>query len=557
MSGWAAPWDWEQAARAAGVGPDGRLNAGTMPFAHPRALVYRRADGTQEAFAGEALHALARRTAHVLRAAGVRPGDRVAGLLGRRPASYAVPLAAWRLGATYVPLFAGFRAEALRVRIADAGVSVVVTDPANRASLAEAQQQLGDLTVLVADVAGAAAAGHAPATPGDGDLDFDALVAAAPELHDAAPTHHRDPATIMYTSGTTGQPKGCILPHHAPLTLFPFLDRCLALTPQESLFSTADTGWSFGLFTTGVAPFAYGCSRLFLEGGYNAEAWWAAMHANGSTHLASAPTGFRQLAAAGVEAMGAAGPPPTLRAATSGGEPLNPEVIRWWQENAGVTIHDSYGLTELGMVIANPRGEGAPVPVAGSMGFPIPGFEVALLDDDGEHLPAAEPGEGRVAVRDNGFLLGTGYWGRQPEWDARLADGWWVTEDVARRDESGRYWYQSRADDVIVTAGYNVGPFEVEAVLLQHALLADCAIVGVPDERKGQVIEAHVVVAAGAAGAGVAAGAVGNHAAFTAELKRWVGERIGWHAAPRTVTVHAALPRTESGKVKRRELRGR
>jgi acetyl-CoA synthetase len=138
-----------------------------------------------------------------------------------------------------------------------------------------------------------------------------------------------------------------------------------------------------------------------------------------------------------------------------------------------------------------------------------------------------------------------------------VQDGWWVTEDVARRDEHGRYWYVSRADDVIVTAGYNVGPFEVETVLMEHAAVTDIAVVGVPDERKGQVLEAHVVLAPGTPGAVGLAGAApaAAPAELTAELKKWVGERIGWHAAPRHVTVHAALPRTESGKVKRRELR--
>ena len=491
-----------------------------MPFTHPRALVYRQADGTQQVFSGPELGALARRTADVLRRAGVKPGDRVAGLLGRRPASFAVPLAVWQLGAVYVPLFAGFGAEALRVRIADAGVTVVVTDPANRASLAEAQTRLGDLTVLVADAAattavgGHAAGDSAAAGPADGDFDFDALLAAAPEHHGVHPTHRSDAATIMYTSGTTGQPKGCVLQHHTCVTLLPYLEHCLALTPQEALLSTADTGWAFGLFTTGVAPFSIGCSRLFLGGGYDPEAWWAALRENGITHLASAPTGFRQLAAAGVEAMGPAGAPALLRAATSGGEPLNPEVIRWWQEAVGVTIHDSYGLTELGMVIANPRGPDAPAPAPGSMGYAVPGFEIALLDDDGEEVRGG--GEGRVAVGNNGFLLGSTYWGRDAEWQARLQGGWWVTEDIARRDEAGRYWYQSRADDVIVTAGYNVGPFEVETVLMEHPLVSDVAVIGVPDERKGQVIEAHVVVTAGAGSA------VPAPEALTAELKRWV-----------------------------------
>ena len=530
-----ARWDWEAAGRAAGVDRDGRLNMGAMPYTHPRTLVHRRADGSHEVLSGAALHSLAMRTADVLRRAGVRPGDRVAGLLGRRPSSYAVPLAAWRLGAVYVPLFAGFRAEALRVRIADAGVRVVVTDPANRGSLAEAQASLPDLTVLVAASEGIRLA--------PSDLDLDAVVADAPEHRDVHPTHRTDAATIMYTSGTTGMPKGCVIPHHACVSLRPFLDHCMGLTPQDALFSTADTGWSFGLFTTGVVPFSAGCSRLFLEPGYDAALWWQAIRDNGITHLASAPTGFRQLAAAGTEAFGGDGrPPTTLARATSGGEPLNPEVIRWWEEHAGITIYDSYGLTELGMLVCNLRGPYANEVAPGSMGVALPGFDIALLDDDGNHV--AGPGEGRIAVRDEGWFLSRTYWGREAEWDARLQDGWWVTEDVARRDELDRYWYVSRADDVIVTAGYNVGPFEVESVLLEHPAVADVAVVGVPDERKGQVLEAHVVTAPGTPASDL-----------TPVLKAWVGERVGWHAAPRRVVVHEALPRTESGKVKRRELR--
>jgi acetyl-CoA synthetase len=283
------------------------------------------------------------------------------------------------------------------------------------------------------------------------------------------------------------------------------------------------------------------------------------MRENGITHVASAPTGFRQLAAAGVEAFGGDGrAPASLRAATSGGEPLNAEVIRWWQENVGVTIHDSYGLTELGMLICNLRGPGALEPAPGSMGVELPGFAIRLLDDEGNEVRGE--GEGRIAVLDHDFLLSRTYWGREAEWDARVEDGWWVTEDVARRDAQGRYWYLSRADDVIVTAGYNVGPFEVETVLMEHPLVADVAVVGVPDERKGQVIEAHIVLAAGGATAGGATPAEGATPAtpeLTAELKKWVGERVGWHAAPRHVTVHHELPRTESGKVKRRELRAK
>ena len=193
------------------------------------------------------------------------------------------------------------------------------------------------------------------------------------------------------------------------------------------------------------------------------------------------------------------------------------------------------------MVIGNLRGPHAGEQLPGSMGVAIPGFDVRLVDDSGD--PVVEGDEGRIAVRDNGYLLSITYWGRDAEWGARVHDGWWVTEDLARRDEAGRYWYVARSDDVIVTAGYNVGPFEVENALLEHPLVRDAACVGEPDPRKGHVVAAHLVLA------GV------EPPDLAEELERWVGKRVGWHAAPRRVYVHDELPRTESGKIRRAQLR--
>jgi acetyl-CoA synthetase len=508
-------WDWEQAARRAGMGPGERLNAGAMELDQPRALIWRRADGGVETFSGAELSALARRTATVLREAGVQPGDRVAGLLGRRPEAFTVPLATWRLGAVYVPLFSGFGPQALAARLSDSGTRFVVTDPANRPNLAEAEHRLDPITTLL--VGG---------TPEGGDASFDRLIEGAEETADVAETARRDPATIMYTSGTTGPPKGCVIPHHGVISIWPFVELCMALSPEDVLFSTADTGWSFGLYTTGLSVLTMGHCRVLYAGGFDAAEWWETIRDLGVTHLASAPTGFRQLAIAGFDDDTAGG----LRAATSAGEPLGPEVMRWWQEHVGVTIHDGFGLTEVGMVVANLRDGSAPAPEPGSMGVPVPGFEVELVE------------EGRIAVRDNGFLLSSTYWGRDELWDARLRDGWFLTEDLARRDEDGRYWFLGRADDLIVTAGYNVGPLEVETALLEHPHVVDAACVGEPDERKGQVVAAHVVLD------GPEWDELGE------ELRRWVGERIGWHAAPRKVQVQAELPRTESGKLRRSAL---
>ena len=518
-------WDWEATARRLGAERDGRFNAGGVPITHPSAVVWRAENGRDDFVSGDTLQRRAGRIASVLRRGGIRPGDRVAGLMGRRPAAFAVPLALWRLGAVYVPLFSGFRRDSIGVRLEDAGVKAVVTDPANRSNLAGLEKKL---TLFL--VGG---------RPSSGEVDLDREADEADELSSLFETKLSDPATIMYTSGTSGRPKGCVIPHRGIINLVPYVEHCLALAPDDLLFSTADTGWSFGLYTTFLSPLALGCSRLLYAGGFDAPAWWRAIGELGVTHLASAPTGFRQLAVKGTEAMGIE--PTMLRAATGGGETLDSNSIDWFREHVDVTIHDSYGLTELGMLVANLRGPGASAPTPGSMGFALPGFDVQLVDDEGSPVGAEE--EGQVAVRDDGWFLSSTYWGRDAEWHARIRNGYWVTEDRARRDEQGRFWYVGRSDDVIVTAGYNVGPAEVEGVLLEHPAVAEAACVGEPDERKGQVITAHVVLF-GEAPEGL-----------LDELRQMVGERVGWHAAPQHMREHPALPRTESGKVKRKVLR--
>lgn len=521
-------WDWDAVARELGAERDGTFNSGALTFAAQRAMCWVRPDGTDVWLSGEDLSRLAGRIAAVLDNLGVKRGDRVAGLMSRRPEAFATALAAWRLGAMYVPLYSGFRGEALRSRLEDSEPRAIVTDAANRESLAGLEDCVDGLQVVNAD--GGAS---------DGDHELPRLMERVAREPDLAPTKLRDGATIMYTSGSSGRAKGCILPHHAVISLLPFVVHCLDAGEGDVIFSGADPGWSFGLYTTGVAPMARKATRIVYEGGFDPAAWWRTIDRLGATHLATAPTGYRQMAAAGAEHIAG-----DVKVAVSAGEPLDAVTAEWFAEHASLQLRDSYGLTELGMITGNLRPQDMPAePIPGSMGVPLPGFEVRLLDEDGNELEGEA--EGRLAVRDNGFLLGDGYWNRQAEWDARMVDGWFVTEDIVRRDEQGRYTYVSRADDVIVTAGYNVGPIEVESVLMDHPLVVDAACVGVPDPRKGQVVAAYVVL-----GGEAPEGLLG-------ELRPWVGERVGWHAAPRVVEVVDELPRTASGKVQRGKLRAR
>jgi acetyl-CoA synthetase len=517
-------WDWEEAEHRAGVTPDGRFNGASLPFSHPRALVWKRSDGGVEVLSGDDVHALGRRVAGTLSKLGVGHGDRVAGLVGRTPLAFALPLGLWRLGAVYVPLFSGLGDDAIRLRLADSGASVVVWDEAARSD------------IPVFDGVRTVATGGSPAPTSD---PLARLLLSGGEYLPIASTHKDDPATIMYTSGTTGVPKGCVIPHRAMLTYWPYVHHCLALTGDDLLYSTADTGWAFGLYATGFGVLSYGGSRLLDAGPFEPQRLWRTAVELGATHLASTASAFRWLAATGKDAVGEL--PSPVVAATTSGEPLEAQVGDWFEQELGFPVHDSYGLTEAGAVIANLRGAGAGHGSSGSMGVALPGFDIAVMDEAGE--PVEGPQQvGRIAVRDDGRLLSSTYWNRDHEWRERVRDGWLLTEDLARRDEGGRFWYVARRDDVIVTSGYNVGPFEVEAALLAHPLVVDVVCVGEADARKGQIVAAHVVLA------GEFAGDVST------ELTEWVTARLGRHCAPRRVYVRTELPRTETGKVRRREF---
>ncbi len=530
-------YDWAGTAARAGIDADGGFNASTLEISQPRALIWWRADGSTEIVSGAELMGLAADLSGALAGAGIGPGSRVAAKLGRRPESFALPLALWRLGAIYVPLFSGFGVDAVQARVADSACAAIVVDADNAQSVQRVRRALAGTSVF--GLGGGVADDLI-------DVDLVAELARGPERVVVHATHASDPATIMYTSGTTGAPKGCVIPHYGALTLWPFVEHGLSMEPGGVLLSTADASWSFGLYTTGLAPLTLGVTRVIIEGGFDAAEWWRAARKTGATHLASAPTGFRQLAAAGPEVLKAQFPE-SLRAATSCGEPLTPEVVRWFERHLSIPIHDSYGATELGIVMAELRSPAQDPALLGGMGQPLPGFDVRVTDDNGAEVTS---GIGHIAVRDHGWLLSRGYWNRAAAWRERLREGWWVTEDLVEKMD-GRYRYLSRTDDMIITAGYNVGPADVEGALLEHPEILDAACVGERDERKGLVVVGFVVVTKQA---GDEAGT--REARLLDEARALVGERVGWHAAPRRLHLVEAIPRTESGKVVRRSFKG-
>jgi acetyl-CoA synthetase len=534
-----ARFRWDDALRRFDWDPARRLNLAheaSERWARDRgrvALVWVGARGKSRTVTHFDLARLAARVANVLARAGVRRGDRVAAMMPRLPETFATALATWKLGAVYVPLFAGFGPEALRHRLAESGTRAVVTE-------ARYREQVG--RGLHADVPLLVLGGERGRGLHRGDWSFWTEVERADPACATVETAADEPCTLMFTSGTTGPPKGCVIPHGGVVGLIPFVDDVLALETGDLLWATADPGWAFGLFTTGFVPMALGFPRLVYEGDFDARAWWEVAETQQVTHLTAAPTAYRALVAAGDGAR--AGRRPPIRRATSAGEPLNPEPIRWLAEHAGFEVHDSYGLTEVGMVAGNPRS----VPhrlKAGSMGFPLPGYDVALHDDHGREVPAGTPGT--LVVRRHRWFLSNGYWGMDEAWAGRWRDDWFLTGDTASADEDGYLWFVGREDDVIVTSGMNVGPFEVESALVAHPAVAEAAAIGVPDPRRGQAIRAYIVLRSGQDGS----------LDLAAALQTAVRDTLGRHAAPREVEFVAALPRTESGKIQRGLLRRR
>jgi len=464
--------------------------------AHRRALVaLDAAGGRTEWTFGEVASASAR-VAGTLAARGVGRGDVVMTLIGSRPEWVLTMVACFRLGAVALPCTEQLRAADLRLRLEAACPALVVADERNRAELEAAGPECHVL--LIPDPAFAAAE-PAPA------------VDSAPE----------DPCLIVFTSGTAGEPKGVV---HAQRYLAGQrlqAKHWLGARAGDLVWCTAASGWSKSARNVFIAPWLFGAAALLHDARFDPAERLEVAAREGVGVLCMAPTEYRVIAR-----RAELRPLPALREAVAAGEALDPAPLEAWHAATGLWVRDGYGQTETGQLTGHPPGT---PPRPGSMGRPLPG--VALAVKDGE-LVLADP------ATDPTFF--SGYLGGQP-----APDGPWRTGDHVRADEDGFLYFEGRADDVIISAGYRIGPAEVEAALQAHPAVADVAVVGAPDPERGSVVRAVVVLRDGRE----------RGPALVAELQEHVRGRTAPYKYPRRVDFVAELPRTASGKVRRAALR--
>ncbi|MBP2292607.1 acyl-CoA synthetase [Azospirillum rugosum] len=500
------------------------------------ALIHKRRDGGVENYSFADLRRLSNRLANALAAQGVVRGDRVGILLPQAPETAVTHIAAYKMGCIAVPLFSLFGVEALEYRLGNCGAKVVVTDAVGAAKIAQIRDRLPELQlVLRIDVAAGGA--------GDGEQDWHRLVDAAPEDFTPVDTAADAPAVIIYTSGTTGQPKGALHAHRVLLGHLPGVEISHDLFPQDGdrIWTPADWAWIGGLLDVLLPALHHGVtvvSHRFEK--FDGEEAFRLIAEFGVRNAFLPPTALKMMRAVkDPQARWSY----SMRSVASGGETLGAELLDWGRQTFGVTINEFYGQTECNMIVSSCAAVMPPKP--GIMGRPVPGHDVAVIDESGKRLG---PGQlGLIAVHRPDPVMFLQYWNNPQATAAKFIADWLVTGDQGELDADGYIRFVGRDDDVITSAGYRIGPGEIEDCLIGHPAVRMAAVVGVPDPLRTEIVKAFIVLQDG----------VRPSDELAAEIQAHVKTRLAAHEYPRAVEFVDSLPMTTTGKIIRRELRSR
>ncbi|PSL44556.1 acetyl-CoA synthetase [Salsuginibacillus halophilus] len=469
--------------------------------------------------------------ANMFREAGITKGDRVFIFMPRSPELYFAFLGAVKVGAIVGPLFEAFMEGAVRDRLEDSEAKALVTTPA----LLE-RVPVDDLPSLEAVfIDGGKVKEEGPY------YDYQTRLQAASTDAEVEWVDKEDGLILHYTSGSTGKPKGVYHVHYAMVQHYQTAKWVLDIKDNDVFWCTADPGWvtgtSYGIF----APWLAGVTNVVRGGRFSPQDWYATLQKYGVSIWYSAPTAFRMLMSAGDEVIKEYDLS-SLRHILSVGEPLNPEVVRWGEKVFNLRIHDTWWMTETGaqMIVNFPAMDIK----AGSMGKPIPGVKAAIVDDQGNELPPNRMGN--LAIAKGWPSMMRKIWNQPEKYNSYFELGdWYVSGDSAYMDEDGYFWFQGRIDDVIMTAGERVGPFEVESKLVEHPAVAEAGVIGKPDPVRGEIIKAFVALRDGY-----------EVTEDTKEdIRTFVKKGLAAHAAPREIEFRDKLPKTRSGKIMRRVLK--
>ncbi len=544
-----ATFDWQTVRKSFAGLPGGGLNiahqAVTRHVTEGRgqriAIRHLGRDNTTTNISFAALEAAANQFANVLAMLGIERGQAVFSLSGRVPGFYAAALGSLKLGAIFCPLFSAFGPEPIRARLEiGRGVVLVTTRLLFQRKVAGLLDRLPDLrfVLLIDGVEGDESEKVRSAS---------ILMHGVSAEHRTADTGPGDPALMHFTSGTTGRPKGAILAHEAVIAQAVTARYALDLHDEDVFWCTADPGWVTGMSYGVIGPLVCGVMSIVDEMEFDADRWYSIIQKEKVTVWYTAPTAIRMLMKIGADFAGKYDLQ-SLRFLASVGEPLNAEAVAWSNRTFGRPFHDNWWQTETGgIMIANL----AALPVKpGSMGRPLPGIEAAIVQHqpDGGVAVMSEPNvEGELALKAGWPSMFRGYLGEEERYRKCFSGPWYLTGDLARRDEDGYYWFVGRSDDVIKTAGHLVGPFEIESALMEHPAVAEAAAIGKPDEVAGNTIKAFVALKAGHK----------PGPELERDLMAHARRRLGPAVAPREIAFRDNLPKTRSGKIMRRLLRAR
>lgn len=532
-------FDWAEAEKHFSWHETGKLNAAyeaidrhAESFRKNKVALYYKDANRDEKYTFKEMKEESNRAGNVLKRYGnVEKGDRVFIFMPRSPELYFIMLGAIKIGAIAGPLFEAFMEGAVKDRLENSEAKVVVTTPELLERIpADKLPHLQHIFVVGGE-----------AESGTNIINYDEAAKLESTRLDIEWMDKKDGYLLHYTSGSTGTPKGVLHVHEAMIQQYQTGKWVLDLQEEDIYWCTADPGWVTGTVYGIFAPWLNGATNVIVGGRFSPESWYGTIEQLGVNVWYSAPTAFRMLMGAGDE-MAAKYDLTSLRHVLSVGEPLNPEVIRWGHKVFNKRIHDTWWMTETGsQLICNyPCMDIKP----GSMGKPIPGVEAAIVDNQGNELPPYRMGN--LAIKKGWPSMMHTIWNNPEKYESYfMPGGWYVSGDSAYMDDEGYFWFQGRVDDVIMTSGERVGPFEVESKLVEHPAIAEAGVIGKPDPVRGEIIKAFIALREG----------FEPSDKLKDEIRLFVKQGLAAHAAPREIEFKDKLPKTRSGKIMRRVLK--